>query len=84
MKNQENLYNLINKQFTFTMILQMVKIEDMLLWYWVYKNVLEKNEESDYDDYDKEEYQERQEEIEEIMNEYWVDEDEAEEILDDM
>lgn len=63
----------------------MVKVEDMLMWYWVYKNVLEeKEEESDYDNHDKEEYQERQEEIEDIMDEYWVDEDEAEEILDNM
>lgn len=63
----------------------MVKVEDMLMWYWVYKNVLEeKEEESDYDNCDKEEYQERQEEIENIMDEYWVDEDEAEEILDNM
>lgn len=52
----------------------MVKIEDMLLWYWAYKTFIE----SPRDD------EERQEEIEEIMDEYWVDEDEAEEILDNM
>ena len=64
----------------------MVKVEDMLMWYWVYKNVLEEKDEkeADYDNHDNEEYQERQEEIEDIMAEYWVDEDEAEKILDNM
>lgn len=63
----------------------MLKPEDMLMWYRIYKNILEeKDEKSDYDNYDKSEYQERQEEIEDIMDEYWVDEDEAEEILDNM
>ena len=67
----------------------MVDSSDIIMWYWVYKSVLEEKEEkdennSDDKNYDNEEYDERQEEIEEIMNEYWVDENEAEEILDDM
>ena len=56
------------------------------MWNRMHRNILEeKNEkESDYYNYAKEEYQERQEKIEEIMNEYWVYEDEAEEILDNV
>ena len=54
----------------------MTNTEDMLMWYWVYKNILE-------DPKDKDE-EERQELIEEIMDEYWVDKNEAEEILDSM
>ena len=65
-----------------------MKAEDLIMWYWVYKNVLhnEKNDsESDnYEEDNNDDYEdrERQEEIEDIMDEYWVDEDEAEEILD--
>ncbi len=62
----------------------MVDTWDILMWYWVYKNVLEeKEDDSDYN-HDNEEYDERQEEIEDIMSKYGVDEDEAEEILDNM
>ncbi len=63
----------------------MVETEDMLMWYWVYKNVLEEKQEYDSDyNHDNEEYDEKQEEIKDIMAEYGVDEDEAEEILDNM
>lgn len=64
----------------------MVDTWDILMWYWVYKNVLEEKDENNSDDknYDNEEYQERQEKIEDIMAEYGVDDDEAEEILDNM
>lgn len=73
----------------FSIINSMVETEDMLMWYWVYKNVLEEKDEkdennSDDKNYDNEEYDERQEEIEDIMSKYGVDEDEAEEILDNM
>ena len=72
--------------FYYATILHMIKTENVLMWNRMHRNILEeKNEkESDYYNYAKEEYQERQEEIEEIMNEYWVYEDEAEEILDNM
>ena len=53
----------------------MVDTDKFLEQYWIYKNFIE-------DPKDKEE--ERQEQIEEIMDEYWVDEDDAEEILDNM
>ncbi|MBR7036473.1 hypothetical protein IKI14_00980 [bacterium] len=47
---------------------------------------MEEKDENNSDDknYDNEEYQERQEKIEDIMAEYGVDDDEAEEILDNM
>ncbi len=54
----------------------MVDADKFLEQYWIYKNIIE-------DQKDKDE-EERQEAIEEIMDEYWVDEDEAEEILDSM
>ena len=66
----------------------MVDTWDILMWYWVYKNILEEKEDdennSDDKNYDNEEYDERQEEIEDIMTRYGVDKDEAEEILDNM
>ena len=86
LKKLENLYIIIRDLFS--IINSMVETEDMLMWYWVYKNVLEDNEKdennSDDKNYDNEKYDERQEEIEDIMAEYGVDEDEAEEILDNM
>ncbi len=54
----------------------MVDTDKFLEQYWIYKNIIE-------DPKDKDE-EETQEAIEEIMDEYWVDEDEAEEILDSM
>ena len=86
MKNRKNPYIINSKQFILSKKLDMVNTEDMLMWYRVYKNVLEEKDEkeSDYDNHDTLEYQERQEEIENIMDEYWVDEDEAEEILDNI
>ena len=63
----------------------MVDTWDILMWYWVYKNILEEKEDDDSDyNHDNEEYDEKQEEIKDIMAEYGVDEDEAEEILDNM
>ena len=67
-----------------------MKTEDFLLWYWVYKNVLHNEKDDTESDNYEEKYnndyedKDRQEEIDDIMNEYWVDEDEAEEILDSM
>lgn len=52
----------------------MVDTDEFLEQYRIYKNILEDPKDKDDD--------ERQEEIEKIMDEYWVDEDEAEEILD--
>lgn len=54
----------------------MIDTWDILMWYWLYKNFIEDPKDKDDD--------EKQDEIEEIMDEYGIDEDEAEEILDDM
>lgn len=54
----------------------MVDTDKFLEQYRIYKNFIE-------DPKDKDE-EERYELIEEIMDEYWVDEDDAEEILDNM
>jgi len=68
----------------------MVDSKDLIMWYWIYRNVLHnEKDDPDSDNYEEEnnndyEDRERQEEIEDIMDEYWVDEDEAEEILDSM
>lgn len=67
-----------------------MKAEDLIMWYRVYKNVLHNEKDDPESENYEEEYnngyedRERQEEIEDIMDEYWVDEDEAEEILDSM
>lgn len=65
----------------------MINTDKFLEQYRIYKNFIEEKEDRD-DSFDYEndnsEYEERQEKIEEIMDEYWLDEDEAEEILDDM
>ena len=83
LKKLENLYIIIRDLFLIHK--SMIETENMLMWYWVYKNVLEEKQEDDSDyNHDNEEYVERQEEIEDIMTEYGVDEDEAEEILDNM
>ena len=60
----------------FTFHFPMVDTDKYLEQYWIYKNILEDSKDKDED--------ERQEEIEKIMDEYWVDEDKAEEILDSM
>lgn len=64
----------------------MVSTNKFLEQYRIYKNYIEEKDrydDSDYENDDSEE-KERQEEIEEVIDEYWVDEDEAEEILDSM
>ena len=58
----------------FSYYFSMVDTDEFLEQYRIYKNILEDPKDKDDD--------ERQEEIEKIMDEYWVDEDEAEEILD--
>lgn len=68
----------------------MVDTDKFLEQYWIYKNVLHNEKDDTESDNYEEEYnndyedKERQEEIDDIMDEYWVDEDEAEEILDSM
>ena len=58
----------------FSYYFSMVDTDEFLEQYRIYKNILEDPKDKDDD--------ERQEEIEKIMDEYWVDDDEAEEILD--
>ena len=65
----------------------MITPDKFLEQYRIYKNFIEEKENRD-DGFDCEDNNsegiERQEEIEEIMDEYWVDEVDAEEILDSM
>ena len=88
LQNKKNDCNISNKFYIYLLI--MVDSKDLIMWYWVYRNVLhnEKNnpESDNYEEDNNDDYEdrERQEEIEDIMDEYWVDEDEAEEILDSM